>query len=767
MKRNHFLSKILCVLSVIIFSANALAQTTFAQPAAEANRTSPIGQVRQADQTNPANQPRRPKIALVLSGGGARGAAHVGVLKVLEELRVPVDIITGTSMGALIGAAYASGTSVEELEERIGRADWDDLFTDGSPREDRSFLRKEEDQSRLLGIEIGVKRDGLRLPPGAISGQKLDSLFSKITRYAAGNKDFDKLPIRFRAVATDAESGKMVVFRRGRLADVMRASMSVPGAVAPFEIDDKIYLDGGLTRNLPIDVAREMGAEIIIAVNISGGLLKRDQLQSIFGVSLQMINILTEQNVQASLQSLTPADILITPPLDTIGSTDFSLAQDAITIGAASARAMSQPLLKYALQDGNYRQWRSAQLARASDAVAAADTINVITVSGLKLANEEELRRTLNVKLGDKADFKKIDAGISKVFGTGYFERVNYSLLNDGGIRTLAVNAIEKPWGPNYLRIGLSLAADTSGEGRFNLLLRSQQTQFNTAGAEWRNDLQIGRDRRLSTRFFQPFGAGSVVNASAGLELTRRPIDIFVDGKRVVQYDVGSSLYGIDLGMDLGRSAIARLGIVSGRDKAEVNIGTANFPTFNIKQGGFKFRALYDNVDDTNFPRQGRTASLDYFASVSALGASTDYRKIEANFNDNYSFGNHTISYAARYGRSLQGSIPLFDQFSLGGFLQLSGYRQGELIGETVALGRLSYYHRLPLSSSFFGRRVFAGASGEIGRIGNSFQTLSAGNNKYSLGVFLGADTAFGPLYFGYGRSRERGTIFYFFLGQP
>ncbi len=711
--------------------------------------------------------PARPKIALVLSGGGARGGAHIGVIKVLEELKIPIDIITGTSMGALVGAAYASGTSVDEIEERLGNANWADLTTDTSPREDRSFLRKEEDQAKLLGLEFGIRATGLQLPPGAISGQKLDALFSRITRRAPGTVDFDSLPIRFRAIATDAESGKMVVFDRGRLANVMRASMSVPGVIAPFEIDNHIYLDGGLTRNLPIDIARAMGADVIIAVNISSGLLKRDQLQSLFGVSLQTINILTEQNVQRSLAELRPGDILLTPPLDTIGSTNFNLMADAITIGAATARSMAASLREMAIDEPAYRAVRLAQAERAGYAITEAEKINQVRITGLERANENDLRRTLDVKVDDQIDFKKIDTGISRIFGTGYFERVNYSLLYEGNRHVLAVNAREKQWGPNYLRIGLSMAADSAGEGRFNLLLRSQQTQFNAAGAEWRNDLQIGRDRRLATRFFQPFGAGSVTNISAGIDLTRRPIDIFQDGKRIVQYDVGSQSYGIDLGMDFGRNAIARVGLIRGNDNAEVNIGPSSFPPFNIKQGGFKLRALYDNIDDINFPRSGRLLSFDFFASVTRLGASTDYRKVEATYNENFSAGKHTTSFAARYGRSLRGNIPIFDQFSLGGFLQLSGYRPGELLGETVALGRLSYHYQLPVAPSFFGRRVFAGVSGEMGRIGNSFQTLSTSENKTSLGVFLGADTALGPLYFGYGRTRERGTLFYFFLGQP
>ena len=709
----------------------------------------------------------RPKIALVLSGGGARGAAHVGVIKVLEELRVPIDIITGTSMGALVGAAYASGTPIAELEERLGRADWGDLFTDTSPRGDRSFLRKEEDQARLLGLEFGIKRDGVQLPAGAISGQKLDALFSRITRFAPGMVEFDQLPIRFRGIATDAESGRMVVFERGRLADVMRASMSVPGAIAPYEINQRLYLDGGLTRNLPIDVARAMGADIIIAVNISSGLLKRDQLQSIFGVSLQMINILTEQNMQASLAQLRTGDILISPPLDTIGSTDFSLATEAITIGAMAARAMAETLGAHGIDAPAFHTHRQAQMKRAGRAVGSGDVIAGIRIEGLTRANESELRRTLDINTGEPVNFKKIDAGISRVFGTGYFERVNYSLLNEGDRHVLAVNAREKQWGPHYLRIGLSMAADTAGEGSYNLLFRSQQTQFNAAGAEWRNDLQIGRDRRLASRFFQPFGAGSIANISAGIEFARRPIDIFAGGRPVVHYEVRSATYSIDLGMDFGRSAIARLGLVRGNDNAEVTIGPASFPNYHVRQGGIKFRALFDNLDDTNFPRSGRIASLDFFASMPKLGASSGYRKIEATVNENFSVGRHTFSIAGRYGRSLEGAIPVFDQFSLGGFLQLSGFRPGELLGESVALGRLSYSHQLPYSSAFFGRRIFAGVSGEVGRIGNGFQSLAAGETKSSLGIFLGADTALGPLYFGYGRSRERGTLFYFFLGQP
>ena len=711
----------------------------------------------------------RPKIGLALSGGGARGAAHVGVIKVLEELRIPIDYIAGTSMGALVGAAYASGTSIDELERLLEAADWDNLLTDTSPREDRSFARKEEDQTRLLKLELGIKDGSVRLPAGAISGQKLDTLFSLITRRAPGYTEFDRLPIPFRAVATDAETGRMVVFERGRLPDAMRASMSVPGAIAPYAIGDKIYLDGGLTRNLPVDVVRKMGADIVIAVNISSPLLKRNEILSIVGVSLQMINILTEQNMRASLESLKPDDFLITPALDTIGSTDFNLVADAITLGAAATREQAPILNQLTLPVTAFAQHRSMQVARAAVPFTANDRIDEIRIAGLQRANEQELKRTLGVQVGDPLDFKKLNIGISRVYGSGYFERVNYGLTTEGNRNILAVTALEKPWGPNYLRFGLSMAADSAGEGRFNLLMRYHQTQFNSAGADWRHDLQVGRDRRFSSQFQQPFGGTGIANALSilpGIELSRRPIDLYLDGRRAGQYQITSETANVDFGADLGRDAIVRLGVTRGNTDAVVNIG-ALLPDFKSRQGGLRFRMLYDTLDDANFPRAGRTASFDYYASMKLIGASEQYRKSEFNYQDNISFGRHTFSAALRYGKIANGVAPIFDQFSLGGFLQLSGFRPGELIGETVSFGRIAYYQQMSNLQNPFGKHIYAGISAELGRASGIVSFLSDGRVKSSYGLFAGFDTVFGPLFLGYGKAPQRSANFYLFLGQP
>ncbi len=712
----------------------------------------------------------RPKIGLVLSGGGARGAAHIGVIKVLEELRIPIDFVAGSSMGALVGAAYAAGTSAWELEERLIGQDWDRLLTDESPRIDKSFLRKEEDQNRLLRLELGFKNGTVRLPPGAISGQKLDSLFSQITRNAPASLVFDDLPIPFRAVATDAETGRIAIFDRGLLTDAMRASMSVPGAIAPYQIGDRIFLDGGLTRNLPVDVVRQMGAEIVIVVNIGTPLLKKQDIQSLVGVTLQMVNILTEQNVRASLDSLKSTDHLISPPLDTIGAADFSLVGDAITIGAATTRSMANSLRVLSLPAAEYADLRAAQLARAPKPPGDRERIDAVRVAGLERANAEELKRTLGVKSGDTIDFKKLNSGVSRVFGSGYYERVNYSLLNDGGLNLLTIDAKEKGWGPNYLRFGVSLAADTVGEGRFNLLMRYLLTQFNSAGAEWRNDFQLGRDRRVSSQFFQPFGASGIANAfsiTPGVEYSRRPVDFFTGIRRDTQYQLTTNATSLDLGFDLSRNAIMRIGVVQSTNTAKLNVGFSVFPERQFKEGGARFKFIYDNVDDPNFPREGRKLEVDYYASLDSLKADSEYRRGEVSYLDNISYGAHTLSFAARYGQAYNGTLSQFNRYSLGGFLQLSGYAPGELFGGSIALARLTYFHRLVQLSNPFGKNIYAGVSGEFGRVAETPDLLSKSETRNSIGLFVGFDTLFGPLYIGYGRAQKRSPIFYLFLGQP
>ncbi|MGH6623639.1 MAG: patatin-like phospholipase family protein, partial [Burkholderiaceae bacterium] len=413
----------------------------------------------------PSAKPR-PKIGLVLSGGGARGAAHIGVLKVLEELRIPVDFIAGTSMGSIVGGSYASGMSVVEMEKAVANITTEKLFTDNPPRQDAPMRIKADDFLPLAAPQFGVGRDGLTLPKGVISGVALEGELRQLVKLR-GFRKFDELPIPFRAIATNLGNGQMFVFDRGELPMAMRGSMAVPGLVAPLNFDGTLLVDGGLVRNLPVDVARNMGADIIIAVNLGTPLLKPDQIQGLFGVSMQMINILTEQNVGISLGQLSVDDVLILPELGEFSAGDFDNLLKTVPIGEAAARKVAEKLKRYSLPPVEYA---SLRLRQSVPEAKPTPPLNAILVAGNKRVNQEVIVGSLETEVGKPIDQNVLDLDMRRIYGRGDFESVRPEVREADGKETLVVNVTEKSWGPDYVRFGLQLEADLGHQARFDLL---------------------------------------------------------------------------------------------------------------------------------------------------------------------------------------------------------------------------------------------------------------------------------------------------------
>ncbi|HTK99549.1 MAG TPA: patatin-like phospholipase family protein, partial [Pseudomonadales bacterium] len=245
-----------------------------------------------AEQCARAPASDRPKIGLVLGGGGARGAAHIGVIKLLQELHVPVDYVAGTSMGSLVGGFYATGMTAEQLDATVRAIDFDTLFKDATARRDEPYLRKLDDNLALFGPKVGIGPKSQLLAMGAISGQKISFLFQTLTSQRVQVDDFDNLPIPYRAMATDIVTGDAVVIDKGNLAVAMRASMSVPGAFDPVQIGPYLLVDGGLADNVPIDVVRKMGADIVIAVDVGTPLEPRENLTSLVSITAQLSGLL-------------------------------------------------------------------------------------------------------------------------------------------------------------------------------------------------------------------------------------------------------------------------------------------------------------------------------------------------------------------------------------------------------------------------------------------------------------------------------------------
>jgi NTE family protein len=706
----------------------------------------------------------RPRICLVLSGGGARGAAHVGVLKVLDEYRIPIDCIAGTSMGALVGAAFATGMSLPEMEQLLGSISTELLFKENPPRQEQNMRRKQDDYTILFTPEVGLQQGQVKVGKGLVTGVQLETVLRQLSK-AKGFYVFDDLPIPFRAIATDLVTGKAVVFDRGELANVMRASMSVPGAVAPAEVDGMLLVDGMLTSNLPVQTAREMGADIIIAVNVGTPLLKREEINGIFGVTGQMLSILTEQNVQASLATLTDQDILISPELGNFSTGDFDNLRQIAPLGETAARQVSAQLQHLSMPPADYAALRQRQQITVQPEQRVVDEIRF---ENLQRVNPNYAQAVLDTRVGELIDQPTLDRDLRRLYGTGHFEHVKYSLLDDAGKHVLAIDAAEKSWGPDYLRFGLGLSTDFSGDAYFNLLGSYRKTWLNELGAEWRSDLQIGRTSGLYSEFYQPLSATGPLFVAPHLTIERRTADLYQQDDRIASYEVLEKSAGVDLGSHFSRYGELRLGILGGILEPTLDTGPQILSPgeSRVQLGALTGRLLLDQLDSVHFPRSGWRAGLNIYDSRSALGADEAFTRVVADGTLAKSFGNHTFNFSMKVGDKL-GSAPLprYEYFQWGGFLQQSGYSTGQLLGESLQFGRLMYYHRIMRGTLLEG--AYGGLSLEAGRIGNPLVRGNSEDWLKSASIFVGADSPLGPLYLGYGRAQDGNNSFYLYLGRP
>jgi NTE family protein len=704
-----------------------------------------------------------PRIGLALSGGGARGLAHVGVLKVLEELRVPVHCVTGTSMGAIVGGAYAAGSTAAELEEFVRKADWDDVFRDSPPRAEISTRRKIDDYKTLFAPEYGITPGSLFLPKGLIAGVSIEGFFRQLTQQVVEVGDFDRLPIPFRAVAADIETGEAVVLARGSLSRAMRASMSVPGAIAPVEIDGRLLVDGGIANNLPIDEARKLCGDAIIAVNISTPALKRNEISSALTVGTQLINFLGKTNVERQLASLGPRDVLIAPELGDISAGSFNRAGDAVRVGEDAARALAQALGRYSLPAAEYEALRRRQVA-ARKAVGAVDEIRF---EGLQRTSPDVLRALLETRPGEPLTEEKVGADLRRIYGRGDFESVDYQIRQESGRRIMVIQPREKEWGPDYFRFGLGLATDFQGENTFNLLAQYRRTWLNRLGGEWLTEIQVGRQTFFATEFMQPVeerGRWFVAPyARIGNELRY----VFSGDDRVGEYQTKETRLGVDGGSYLGTWGEARLGLAWRRVDARTETGLAILPDVDETTAGLRALLYVDQLDNAWFARSGHRLVATAYAADEGLGSDHSYQRLDGELSAVKSWGAHTLNFKISGGTDFHSDMPAYENFTLGGPLRLSGYRIDQFSGRRFGFGRLMYYNRAIHLPDILGSGVFVGASIEAGQIQDRADRLPSAGTIWSGSVFLAASTFVGPAYLGFGFGEAGHYSFYLLLGAP
>lgn len=717
-----------------------------------------------AAQTTPVAAPSTaPRIGLALSGGGARGIAHVGVLKVLEELRVPIHCVSGTSMGAIVGGTFAAGTPPAEMEKIVLAADWDKVFRDQPPRDEIAVRRKVDDYKTLFAPEFGVKDGGLALPKGLIAGVSIESFFRALATPALGVTDFDRLPIPFRAMATDIETGEAVVLDHGSVAQAMRASMSVPGAIAPVEIDGRLLVDGGIANNLPIDEARKLCADVVIAVNISTPPLKRKDITSALSVAGQLVNFLGKQTVDEQLKSLGKQDVLIAPDLGDISATKFDRSADAIRIGEQATRALTDSLKRYSLPADQYAALRAKQVAERK----VLGSVDEIRIEGLERTNPEVLRALVESKPGEPLSEEKVGADLRRIYGRGDFESIGYHISGDTGPRALAIEPREKSWGPDYLRFGLGLASDFRGGNVFNALVQYRKTWLNRLGGEWLTEGQVGQNTHLWSEFYQPLNAAGNWFVAPNFLIGQTTRDVFAGGDKIADYRAREGQVGLDVGAVLGTWGQLRGGPVWSRVDARVDTGSPVLPSIKETTAGLRAAVFVDQTDHAYFPREGLAVGGTAYAAMPSFGSAANYQRLEGVIRGARSWGPHTLSYAVSGGTDLGSDMPAYESFTLGGPLRLSGYRVNQFAGRKYAFGRLLYYNRIFPLPDILGSGIYVGGSAEVGRVADRFDGLPSGRTLWSGSVFLGADTFAGPAYLGMGFGQSGNWSLYMLLGAP
>jgi NTE family protein len=683
------------------------------------------------------------------------------VLKVLEEQRIPVHAIAGTSMGAVVGGLYASGLSAAEIATLIDSEEWRAGFTEPAPRDRLSFRRKSEDQNFLVKFPLGIKSGSFRLPKALVSGQRVSQVLRRVTFPVARLDAFDQLPIPFRAVATDLETGDPVVLSGGDLVDAMRASLAAPGVFAPVEIDGRLLVDGGLANNLPVDVAQAMGVDVLIVVDVGFPLRKRDTLDSVTTISNQMLSILIRRGSDMQRARLGASDILISPDLGEASSFDFAIIPQATDLGESAARAALSRLSTLASTADRYDAWVAARAA------ARQQTPQIASVRVAESAVRYQRLIEGRFAAAD-LDVNGIDAAVSTLFGRGNFESVDYRVRGEAG-DTLEVAARRNSWGPNYVRFGLSLQDDFNGNSNYNAAARFVLADIGPLAAEWVWDAQVGVEPRIATEAHIPFGdeARWFWMPQARFELSNVPL--VRSGERIAEYRLRTSEYGLDVGRELSNWGEARAGVRRETGRARLRLGDpslASSDEFDVRE--YFGRFSIDTLDDRNFPRRGHYLVTEWRGERTGLGSDRNADVVTLDWLAARSRGRDTVALWTSFGTQVNSAEDnVRSLFPLGGFLNLSGIAPETLSGRHFAIARALYYRQIGRGGEgFLNVPAYAGLSLEVGNVWDNRSDISLGSSLKQGSLFFGFDTLFGPVYIGTGFGEDSDSNFYLFLGR-
>lgn len=750
-----------------------------------------------AQVTADSSSQERPTIAVVLAGGGAKGAAHIGVLKALEEMHIPVDIVTGTSMGAYVGGLYATGMSADEIEALIYTTDWNSGYRDRVSRSDRRVRDKAYEDYFQLTTDLGLGWGEIRSPKGIVQGQTM----MRILRESSGNfprfESFDLLPLRYRAVATDIVELDEVVLDKGLLTDAMMASMSVPGALPPFPLEGKLLVDGGVTNNMPVDLARSMGADIVIAVDISTDYLDQEGVIDMMTVAGQLSNYLVRRTTNEQAKQLTDKDTLLKPAVGEMETMEFDKMPQAYRFGYQAAQQQSEKLQRYAVTVAQYQKY----IDDKEDARRALKHGDELVVDNIVLNNhshykDELVLDRLGVSTGERVSTESLELSVSNLYALDRFETVSYHFDTSSDETTLTFNVKEKEWGPNYVNFRFFLEEDFTSESQYALGVSTNFTGLNSVGAELKANLELGTDRNIALNWSSPFFSNqyllNLLSVSYSKDKKNTPIS-GLNGES--NLDMADNSLSTTYSEFKGEAAIGfqpqlwqELRVGARFIDGEANLSTApDYGFADYTRKGMFARYRIDTLDDFILPTKGFQFDIEYFVSDDSVKGSTIVRdenndQEEFDFKDDvvheistlvrgaYSFGDNTLVGHLEYGavEDKTANNLAIQPKELGGFLRLSGISRNSLVGQNLFFSSLVYRYRW-FNNDFglFTAPVYLGASYEYGGVWNDTDVKIKDAPLYHAGsVFAGVASPIGPIVFAFGMTEGHRQSVYLILGH-
>jgi NTE family protein len=700
----------------------------------------------------------RPKVALVFEGGGALGFAHIGVIDWLEAHHIPVDYVAGTSMGGLVGGLYASGMSPKEITDFVEGINWTAVLSGQIPFPALSYRRKEDKLAFPNRLEFGLK-NGFSLPNGLNSGSAVGLLLDERMLPYYDLKSFDDLPIPFRCVATDMISGQEHVFKDGSLAQAMRSTMSIPGVFAPVEHAGQVYSDGGAVNNLPVDVARTMNPDIVIAVYLDSGKFDAKDLDSLVGVAGRNVSLMVSAN---EIKNMKDANILLKADVSKFTSGDFEKSAEIIPQGVKVAQENAAELEKYAVSDAEWQAYLEQRNSRRRTTVPEPKFIDVYGMQG---AMKSDVANAMAQYINKPVDTQKIEDTITDLQGGGLYSSISYNMIDKDGETGLLVRPRLKNYGPPFLNLGVFLSSNDSNEIQFGFAGRATFFDIAGPGSEARVDASLGQVAVIAGELYKRVfpGKGFFVAPRAYYAHTLAPF--FSGSQQLSQYTEEKNGFGIDLGYQFSSKAELRAGEDYQWYGYSLRIGEPVEQAFHIIPFVTNVKFQYLGQDSVQVPTRGTEILTQYTYSTKSPFSSDSYSQWFGTIDHFIPVKSRGIIFGTGSGGTSFGATNLgLGGFTLGGPLRLSAYNRGELLGTDYFLAQTGYLHRLLKLNPVIGEAIYATGFYEIGKVWNGAPGTPTLPNDFAAGAII--KSLIGPIYAGVSIGDSDHRKWFFGLGR-